>query len=203
MPTHTDAVAKVYARSLFSLAEEAGDRDKILEIADELEQICELMRVDRDFAEFLASPIIDKKRRTETLRRIFADNVTDLTLRFLLVLNGKGRLGHFMVIQSAYDQLVQEMFGRVEVDVFTPVGLGEDQLETIKGRIQDALGKEPVLHQYTDESMIGGLKLRIGDQLIDGSVATQLGRMRQELLGTHMALDGEDIGRFIEEGGDA
>ena len=182
MSTKTDALANVYARSLYELAQEAGGAEKVAELADELEQICECARADRAFREFLASPIIDHAARGTALQRIFQDRITDLGLRFLLVLNDKGRLGHLEAIYAAYDGLIQEAHGRVEVDVFTAAPLGGEQKEIIAQRIRDALGKEPVLHAYTDQGMLGGIRLQIGDQLVDGSVATRLRRIRQGLM---------------------
>ncbi len=200
MTAQTDALANVYASSLLDLADQAGGEDKILEIADELEQIAELTRSNRNFGEFFASPIIDVSKRGQSIRKIFSDNITDLTLRFLLVLNGKGRLGHLEPITVAYDRLVQERFGRVEVNVYTPAPLGDQQLESIRNRVRDALGKEPVLHPYTDPMMIGGVKLRIGDQLIDGSVAGQLRRIRQNLLNEGRDSLRDSIERIIDGG---
>lgn len=199
MTRRTDAVAHVYARSLYELAEEAGGRDKILEVAEELEQVCELARGDRAFAGFLASPVIDRARRGAALQKIFDGRITDLVLRFVLVLNGKGRLGHLGPIGDAFDQLVHEAFGRVEVDVYTPSGLSDRQMDSIKRRIGAALGKEPVVYAYTDPSMIGGLKMRVGDQLIDGSVSSRLRRMRQAFLSHGGSVVGDRLSRFIEE----
>lgn len=200
MPAQIDALANVYATSLFELASAAGGEEKILEIADELEQITELARSDRAFREFLASPIIDTKKRGESIRQIFRDAVTDLTLRFLLVLNEKGRLGHLDPIAVAYDHIVQEKFGKIEVSVYTPAPLGPDQMEGIRSRVREALSKEPVLHPYTEPSMIGGLKLRIGDQLIDGSVAGQLRRIRQRMMTDGPDVLRQRIERVIDEG---
>jgi F-type H+-transporting ATPase subunit delta len=190
----TDALAQVYARSLFELADQAGGPEKIQSIAGELEQVVELTREDPAFREFLASPIIDPARRRDALHRIFHERASDLALRFLLVLNGKGRLGHLEPIAEAYDQLVHATFGRIEVDVFTAEPLTDATREALKKRITAALGKEAVLYGYTDPSMIGGLKLRIGDRLIDGSVAGQLRRMRQTLRSP-----GGEAGRRIQE----
>jgi uncharacterized protein YggE/F0F1-type ATP synthase delta subunit len=145
MTRRTDALAQVYARSLYELADEAGGRDKIMEVAQELEQVCELGRADRTFAAFLASPIVNRVRRGAALGRIFHGTVTDLMLRFLLVLNDRGRLGHLEPIGDAYDQLVHEAFGRVEVDVYTPAPVERGQLDVLKQRIRTALRKEPVL----------------------------------------------------------
>lgn len=200
MTRRTDALAQVYARSLYELAEEAGGRDKILEVAEELEQVCELARGNKGFGEFLSSPIIDRPRREAALGSIFHARVTDLVLRFLLVLNRKGRLGHLESIADAYDHLVHESFGRVEVDVFTPGELDAARLEALKQRIGVALDKEPILYHYTDPALLGGLTLRIGDQLVDGSVAGRLRRMRQSLLASGGSSLRERASRIIEEG---
>ena len=200
MAIHTDAIAKVYAKSLYELADDAGGRDKIVELAEELEQICELARGDRTFREFLASPIINTKARGEAIRRIFHGRITDLALRFLLVLNNKARLRRLESISAAFDQLVHEALGRIEVDIYTPGPLGPEQLDTIKQRIQAALGKDPVLYSYTDAAMIGGVRLRIGDQLIDGSVASRLRRLRQHLLTSGSSAVRQRLDKIIEEG---
>ena len=199
MPTQIDSLAQVYARSLYELAETAGGQDKIVEIGDELEQICEVARKDQSFREFLRSPIVDRKARSAAISSIFSNNVTDLTLRFLLVLNGKGRLGHLESIAAAFDQLLQESFGRVEVDVFTPTELDEVQIESIRGRVKEAIGKEPVIYPYTDPAMLGGIRLRIGDQLIDASVSSQLRRMKDQLLeGGHDSLR-QRLGQILDD----
>ena len=181
MSANADALAKVYARSLFELATDAGGTDKLMEVADELEQICELAREDKKINLFLSSPIVDVKARGKALSAIFTNRITDLMLRFLLVLNNKGRLDRLESIETAFDQLVQEAFGRIEVDVITPVAIDAELMATIKEKISTVLGKEPVLHPYVDESLLGGIKLRIGDQLIDGSVQTRLRKLSEEL----------------------
>ena len=95
---------------------------------------------------------------------------------------------------------MQKAFGRIEVDVFTPEPLSDDGREAIRARIQDALRQEPVLYTYTDPSMIGGIKLRIGDQLIDASVATRVRRMRERILGAGPVMLAERFDRLVENG---
>ena len=181
MKAQTDTLARIYAKRLIDLSDEAGGRDKILEVADELEQICELVRSDASFREYLDSPVIDSSRRALGIRTIFADRITDLVMRFLLVLNTNGRISRIESIQSAFDDLVQEAWGRVEVDVWTATALQTAQKETLSARLHEILGKEPVLHAWTDESLIGGIKIRIGDRLIDGSVVARLKQFEQGL----------------------
>jgi len=195
----TDALATVYAKSLFELASDAGGNDKVVEIADELEQICELLRQDKEVRLFFTSPIIDVPKRSETISAIFSNRVTDLTLRFLLVLNNKGRLNHLESISVAFDLLVQEAFGRIEVDVFTPTAIDADAINIIKDKVQSMLGKEPVLHPYVDKKMLGGLKLRIGDQLIDGSVQTKLRRLSESIKNSGGTAIREQFETYLED----
>jgi len=196
---HSDALSNVYAKSLYELAQKAGGQDKISEVLGELEQIVDLLQTDRGFRGFLSSPVIDRKARSASQRQIFSNRNTDLTLRFLLVLNSNGRLNQLASIAEAYDHMVQEAFGRVEVDVYTAAPIDRDQMDSIAARIRQALGREPVLHPYTDPAMLGGLKLRIGDQLIDGSVSNKLRRMKRDLLTDGAARLRDQISRFIEE----
>ena len=198
MSANADALAKVYARSLFELATDAGGTDKLMEVADELEQICELAREDKKMNLFLTSPVVDVKARGKALSAIFTNRITDLTLKFLLVLNNKGRLDRLESIETAFDQLVQEAFGRIEVDVITPVAIDTELMATIKEKISTVLGKEPVLHPYVDESLLGGIKLRIGDQLIDGSVQTRLRKLSEELKNNGAAAVRERFESFMD-----
>lgn len=199
MPTQVDEVASVYAKSLFELAEQEGGEARLGEVADELEAVAELVRADAKLRELFASPIVDGAQRSEALARIFKGRVSDLLLRFMLVVNRHGRLGHFVPIADAFDLLVQERFGRVEVDVYTVEGGRLDPAveASVIQRIKAAFGKEPVLHSYADPHMIGGIKLRVGDQLIDGSVATRLRRLQQSLSERGRSDLGGDLSRFI------
>ncbi len=176
-----DALSRVYATSLFQLAQAEGGQAKIEEMLSELEEILELASTDIPFGEMLSSRIVRSEDRARSLDAIFKGRASDLMLRFLQVVNEKDRLAHLPAITSSYDEIIQHAFGRIEVDVYTAAPLSHDELNTVRNRLQAVLGKPPVLHAYTEPSMIGGMKLQIGDQLIDASVAAELRRMRDRL----------------------
>ncbi len=184
MATETDDISRVYAQTLADIAKAKGGDAALNGVADELESLVELVRNDRKFGEFLASPIIDTNERESALRRILEGRASDLLLRFVLLLNRKGRLGHLARIADAFDQTMQAAFGKVEVDVFTVDGAAPEAeaQATLASQLKKTLGREPVFHFYADKNMIGGVKLRIGDQLVDGSVATRLRRLRTTLI---------------------
>lgn len=194
-----DALAQIYATSLFDLADKAGGRQAIEATLAELEDVLEMTRHDARFSEFLASRVLPMAQRAESLTRIFAGRASDLTLRFLQILNEKGRLPHLTAIVSAFDHLVQERFGRVEVDLYTAAPISPDELRAIREQIQAKLGREPIVHPYVDASMIGGIRLQIGDQLIDGSVSTQLRRLKDQLAERGMAAMRARFDRAIDE----
>lgn len=179
--TQPDAVARTYARSLYELADAQGGRAKVEETLGELEEILNLARADSKFAELLTSRAINADARDGSLLRIFKGRVTDLTMNFLRVLNEKGRISALTGVVAAFDSIVQDKLGRVEVDVFTAAPLDAASLTALKGRLQQALSKDVVLHPYTDATMIGGVRLRMGDRLIDGSISTQLRKLKDAL----------------------
>lgn len=176
-----DALAQIYARSLFDLVESKGGRAAVEETLAELEAIIELARKDARFSEFLASPSISTTDREASLGKILSGRVSDMTSKFFLVLNRKGRLANLAPIVAAMDHLAQAKFGRVEVDVYTAETMDDGTRNALKDRLSRVLNKEVILHPYLDPAMIGGVKLRIGDQLIDGSVATQLRSLQDKL----------------------
>jgi F-type H+-transporting ATPase subunit delta len=102
-------------------------------------------------------------------------------MNLALLLNRKGRAGRFVRVAVAFDQMVQEQFGRVEVDVYTRFPMPADQLERLRGTLRTALSREPIIYTYTDPSMIGGLRVRVGDRLVDASFSTRLRKMRDLL----------------------
>jgi len=181
------ALAKVYAKSLFEVAQQHGGQDNAESILGELEDIVELARNDRAFSELLASRLIESGKRDASLERMFSGKVSPLTLNFLRQLNRKGRLINLSQIATAMDELVQSQFGRIEVDVFTATPIDAAELETVRTQLSASLGKDVIMHPYTDSSMLGGIKLRMGDQLIDASIQAQLRKMRDGLLDTGSA----------------
>ncbi len=181
------ALAKVYAKSLFEVAQQHGGQENAESILAELEDIVELARSNRAFSELLASRLIDSGKRDASLERMFAGKVSDITLKFLRQLNRKGRLANLSQIAVAMDALVQDQFGRIEVDVFTATPISTGELESVRAQLSASLGKDVIMHPYTDSSMLGGIKLRMGDQLIDASIQAQLRKMRDGLLDTGSA----------------
>ncbi|MEQ8843669.1 MAG: ATP synthase F1 subunit delta [Phycisphaerales bacterium] len=176
-----DALSDIYATSLFEVCRSSGGDQAIEETLEELTGILDLAREDAAFNEFLASRVLASKARGASLRTIFEGKISERTLNFLLLLNDKDRLGHLPGMAQAFHAKAQDAFGRLEVDVHTAGPVSSADLDAIRDRLAKALGKEVVTHHRSDPAMIGGLKLRFGDRLVDGSITTRLRRLRDQL----------------------
>lgn len=181
LDTPPDAVDKAYAKALFELALEQGGRERLEELSAELDELVDVVRAEPRFEEFIASRIIPVEKKERSLRHILGDHVSKPILNLALLLNKKERAGRFVRVAVAFDQMVQERFGRIEVDVYTRFPMPADQLERLRGTLRAALDREPIIYTYTDPSMIGGLRVRVGDRLVDASFSTRLRKMRDLL----------------------
>ena len=195
----TDKIATVYANALLELAVKEGGNSRAQEIGEELDALCEVIGANKAFVEFLGSPAVDRAARTATIDRVLKGRVSDAMYRFVRVVNHKGRLGHLLSMGKAYDTLLQKLFGKTEVDVYTVDGqpMGEATETLLREKLRAAIGSEAIFHYYAEKSMIGGIKLRIADQLVDGSVATQLRRLQETIIESGGAAVRSDSKRFI------
>jgi len=176
-----EAVDRVYAESVFELAHAEGGRERLESLSGEFDELVELTRQSPELSEFLASRILSIAERERSLQKMFGGRVSDLLLRTLQILNRKERLMRLLSIVAAFQEMVQEKFGRIEVDVYTRSPMPAEQIERIRTHLRAALKREPVLYSYTDPTMIGGVRMQIGDRLFDDSVRSQLRTMAERL----------------------
>lgn len=176
----TDSVSRVYAQALLELAQEAGQLDAI---AQEVRDFAVLLSSDADLQRLFTSRAIGSEARGGMLERVFKGKVSDTLYKFLCVVNAKDRLDALPGIFVAFDEKLDEQRGIVKVDAHVAAALDAGQADRVAAAVGESLGgKKVVLNQHVDPDLIGGLKLRIGDELIDASVATQLQIMRRRLV---------------------
>ena len=187
----SDTLAGTYASALIELAEEG---DALEEIAEEVADLARLLADEPSLGRLLGSPVLGADDRAAALQRIFEGRVSDVLLRFLYVVNRKGRLDALPSICAAFRRLYDEKRNIARVRAWVPHGLDEEGERELARRLGEALDQAVELETETDPSLIGGLKLRVGDRVFDGSVATQLTRMRRRLLGAGRQRDIGSVG---------
>jgi len=168
-----------YARALLDLANEKKQAEAM---GHELAELAKIIESNKSLGSFLGDPGISAGDRAELLNKVFKGRVSPLVFNVMGVLNSKGRLGLLHSVTQAYQDLLDEQLGKVEVDVIVAHRLDASALEQVRQRISQALKKDAVVHQYVDEKIIGGIVVRVDDKLIDASVKSQLEAMKRQLL---------------------
>ena len=173
-------VARVYAEALLDVAEQ---KDLADDVGDELNALVGDVFVRApEVEQELASPIIKRTAKGPLLEATFKGKVSDVTLSFLNVLNGKDRLGLLRHVEAAYRELLDHRAKRVRVLVRSAVALSAEQTEKLRQTVGVAHGREPVIVAKIDPTLLGGMVVQVGDVVFDGSVRTRIDNIRNQLL---------------------
>lgn len=184
----------VYAKALLGAADKVGQADQVLA---ELESVVEdvlgkLPQLDAAFA----SPRIGADEKKALIDRAFGGRMSLTLIHFLKVLAQHGRLDSLRAILTAAKKLYNELRGRVEVTVQTAYPLSNPIRERITARLTQMLGREVVLSAEINEDLLGGLVVRIGDTVYDGSLASRLKQMQEVTLEHTKQSIRESLDRF-------
>ena len=175
----TMSLSGQYAQALLDLAAQAGQAEQVLA---ELQGLAAVVRETTGLEEYLDSPFIPSVRKWGLLRAAVEGKVSALTADFLGVLVRNGRGGFIEPVAQRYEEFNDHRLGRVGVMVQSAVELDEPTQERLKQVLRELLAVQPMLQMRVDKGMLGGLKLRVGDQIIDASLDAKLQRMRADLL---------------------
>lgn len=179
----TSLVARSYADTLLALAQRQGG-NAVEEFGHAMDEVAELLRQEPRVRAFLESPITDREKKKAALRASFRGRVPEMFLRFLLVVTDKGRERLFAEIALAYRDRVDEMLGRVRADVATAQTADESLRAEIRRSLEARLGRTVVPTFRVDPELIGGVVVRVEDQIIDASLRRRFTDLRRRLLET-------------------
>jgi F-type H+-transporting ATPase subunit delta len=172
-------VARPFAAALFELAE----RDGALEgYGDALDVVARLLDEEPRIRQFLETPRVGRQEKKEVLREALRGRVPDPVLTFLLVVVDRRRQRFLRAIASEYRGLLDERLGRAHVEVSMARPVDDKGVEELRARLSRVLGKEAIPHMRVEPELLGGIVVRSGDMIYDGSVRRRLDRMKQRLL---------------------
>ena len=173
------AVARNYAATLFELAER---EEGIERYGNLIAQVSGLYEEEPAFQRFLDTPRIAMDAKKKVLRRTFEDQAPELFTRFLMVVLERRRQRVLPGIGEAYRDLLDERAGRLRTTVTLPFEPDEELKARIVGALEERFGKQVVPDFRLDPAILGGLIVRVGDQLMDASLRRQLERLKWELI---------------------
>ena len=168
-------VLRRYANALY---QEAERRDCIEAVDADVDLLRQTLEETREFARLVESPAIPQDKKKDVFRALLEERVHALTLRFLELLVDKDRETLLSSLLDTYRDLRDDMLNIVEVQARTPEPLDEDEREKLIQRLKAMTGKDIRLEVRENPSLIGGLVIRIGDRVYDGSVRQKLENLR-------------------------
>ena len=172
------SLARRYTRALFQLAHEAGQEEVIGQQVDDFFAAYN----GSDLRTVLTNPAFDVATRKRILIQVGnTQKLSVLTIHFLSLLLERDRLGHLPGIVSCYRRLLNEAKGRVDAKVVSATALDLALTEQVRERLRGLSGKDVVLKQEVDPSLLGGIMVELEGKVYDGSIRTQLEKMKQRI----------------------
>jgi F-type H+-transporting ATPase subunit delta len=172
-----EEIAEVYSRSLFEVAKERGVLDRVHE---ELGQFAGALDGSRDLQVFFFSPYFSSQEKKDGIRKMI-EGADDHFLRFLEMLAERHRMPAIFRIRREYDDLYAEERKLLPVTVTSAVELDEDLVKEIGRKIEEQTGRKVELSAKVDPNVIGGLVMRVGNLVMDGSIRARLERLRKQV----------------------
>lgn len=177
----TTKAARRYATALLELAQE---RDELEEVLADIEFMHNTLNDSKELVRFLKSPIINYDDKTAVLNELFSKELEESTRLFVKLLARKDRINLLDQITESFIQQYKKHVGIITVDVYVASDLSEEQRQSLHQKLEEKTQKQVDMKVIIDESLKGGMAVRIDDTVIDGTVKHQLEQLEESLLAT-------------------
>jgi F-type H+-transporting ATPase subunit delta len=175
------SLAGRYASALFDLAR---DERQIDSVGRSLEALGSALVDSKDFAELVASPLVSREEAGKAFAALAPELGLDpITTNFLGVLAKNGRKSELRAVIRAFRRLAAEHRGEVTADVVTARPLNDDQVAALKAQLRGFAGGDVNIEAQVDPSLLGGIVVKLGSQMIDSSIRTKLNRLASAMKG--------------------
>ena len=171
--------ARRYTKALYEIAEEFNIVD---DVKSDFSDIKKTLEGSRDLKLFIESPIINPEKKFSIVSDIFKGKVTDITLKFLLLLCEKNRINILREVLESMLRLINEKRGIIEAKIITAVDITESVRKSISEKLEKYTGKEIHPHYIVDKSIKGGFIAQIDDKIIDASILRQLELLKEKFM---------------------
>lgn len=168
-----------YALALYEVAEEKG---KVEEYLEDLRQICSYIYDNEEFLEVIKHPQIGTSKKKLIFKSIFGDKIDEGLLSYLLLLITKDRILYLREKLNEMEKIHLERNNTLIANVKSVITLSKEQSEALTKNLQNKYNKKVILQEEIDRSIIGGLYVRVGNDVIDGTLKSKLDEMKALML---------------------
>jgi ATP synthase F1 delta subunit len=172
-----EELAEVYSRALFEVAKE---HDVLDDLHEQLGQFADELDTNHDMQVFFFSPYFSSQEKKEGIRKM-VEGADENFVRFLELLAERHRMPALFRIRRAFDALYAEERKLLPVTVTSAVELDEGIVKEIGRKIEEQTGRKVELTAKVDPNVIGGLVMRVGNMVMDGSIRARLERLRKQV----------------------
>ncbi len=172
-----EEIAEVYSRSLFEVASEHGDLDRVHE---ELGEFADALDQSRELQVFFFSPYFSTEEKKDGLGKAL-QGADETLVNFLELLIEKHRMPALLRIRRSFDRLWEEHNRLLPVQVTSAVELDEQTVKQIGDRIAEQTGRKVDLSATVDPDVLGGLQVRVGNMVLDATVRNRLEQLRKQV----------------------
>src|SRR4051794_13957444 len=175
------SLAGRYASALFDLAR---DERQIDSVGRSLDALSQALLDSKDFAGLIASPVVDRDQAGATFAALAPGlGLDSITSNFLGVLARNGRKGQLRQIIRLFRRIAADHRGEVSADVITARPLKDDQITALKSQLRAKAGRDVIIDAQVDPTILGGIVVKLGSQMIDASIRTRLNRLASAMKG--------------------
>lgn len=174
-----DVLVRIYTQPLFELAVESNSLNAV---GSELEALAKLFQQVPVLVEYLESPGVSRTAKLELIRKTYDQPPSQFLMNFLDLVLRKGRQEILPYAWDAFKQLWDDYNQHLEVKAVTAVELTEPQKKALAEKIAQRTGKKVTVKNILDPTVLGGLRLQIGHQLLDATIVSLLSNLKYSLL---------------------
>ena len=175
------SLAGRYASALFDLARDERQIDAVSRSLDSLNQA---LADSRDFSELVGSPMVGREDAGKAFAALAPQLGLDpITTNFLAVLARNGRKNQLRNVIRDFKRLAADHRGEATAEVTTAHSLKDDQIKALKAQLKGRAGRDVTIDAKVDPSILGGIVVKLGSQMIDSSIRTKLNRLAQAMKG--------------------
>jgi F-type H+-transporting ATPase subunit delta len=179
--TGVASLAERYAAALFELADERHALDAV---AGDLHELRTMLQQSHDLARLLRSPVLSREDQAKAIAALSERaGLSELTRDFLGVAAGNRRLFAVPAMIEAYLNQLAERRGEVTAEITTAQPLNEAQQNTLAEQLRRAVGRRVTVDLRVDPSLLGGMIVKVGSRMIDGSLKSRLHRLQLAMKG--------------------
>lgn len=175
-----EQIARVYAKGFLGAVAGEGN---VEELVEELESIVkDVLDQHPQFERSLSPAFMSNEDRMAMLDRVFGPRVSRPVLNLLKVLSAHGRVASLRSVVRQVRKLYGKSINRIDVDVRSALPLAEDVITSISDMLRAKLGIQPILRVLVDPEVLGGLVIKVGDTVYDGSIRTMFEKARHAMI---------------------